>query len=66
MYSQELSDYISFHNNSLTPDEYSYISNRYMHPQIDHIRYNPYDDVITMWTSDKWQFDFKVKEFIRY
>ena len=31
-------------------------------PQINHIKFNPYNEDFEMWTSDNYYFKFKVKK----
>lgn len=56
MYSNEIKQVMEQYNYSITSSMYFNICDN--SPQIDHIRYSPYDDKIEMWSMDGgyWKF----------
>lgn len=61
MYPSELEEYISSRNHVLTQAETRYVTDTMLHPQIDHITYNPWDCSYSMWDNVVNYYHFKVK-----
>jgi len=61
MFSHEIDTYIRSHSYILTFDEYRNILNPDRSPQIDHMKYDPYQNNITAWTTDGWMWTITVK-----
>ena len=62
MYSHEIKQLLELKNYLLDRKEANKILNIKDSPQINHIKYNTYDDNFEMWTSDNYYFKFKVKK----
>ena len=58
MYNYEIKDYLQSRNYSLNQKEYEYIVNTC--PQINHIKYESYEKIFKMWSSDGEYFEFAV------
>lgn len=63
MYSWEIDELIKIRNYILEVSEYDKICKE--SPQIDFIQYKPYLDDFYIHTSDNYNFNFKVKSFVR-
>ena len=61
MYSHEIKQLLELKNYLLDRKEANKILNIKDSPQINHIKYNTYDDNFEMWTTDNYYFKFKVK-----
>lgn len=61
MYSHEIKQLLELKNYLLDRKEANKILNIKDSPQINHVKYNTYDDNFEMWTSDNYYFKFKVK-----
>lgn len=61
MYSHEIKQLLELKNYLLDRKEANKILNIKYSPQINHVKYNTYDDNFEMWTSDNYYFKFKVK-----
>lgn len=61
MYSYEISQYINDKNCLLSREEIKYITDVFIHTQISHIIYNPWDDSYNMWDCDGNKFSFRCK-----
>ena len=61
MYSHEIKQLLELKNYLLDRKETNKILNVKDSPQINHVKYNTYDDYFEMWTSDNYYFKFKVK-----
>lgn len=61
MYSYEIKQLLELKNYLLDRKEANKILNIKNSPQINHVKYNTYDDNFEMWTSDNYYFKFKVK-----
>ena len=61
MYSNEIKQLLELKNYLLDRKEANKILNIKDSPQINHVKYNTYDDNFEMWTSDNYYFKFKVK-----
>lgn len=59
MYSYEIERLLKIKQNIITSSEYLEILST--SPQIDHVKYNPYEDKIEMNTNDGYNFKVKVK-----
>ena len=59
MYSHEIAELLKLRGYVLDVKEYFNVCET--SPQITRVTYNPYDDKITILTSDKYDFKFKVK-----
>ena len=57
MYNYEIRNYLQERNYSLNQKDYQYIVDTC--PQINHIKYEPYDDIFNVWTVDCEYFEFK-------
>ena len=62
MYSHEIKQLLELKNYLLDRKEANKILNVKDSPQINHVKYNTYDDNFEMWTSDNYYFKFKVKK----
>lgn len=62
MYPNELKDYIDRRNGKLNREGLSMVTNINLHPQLNHIRYNPWDDTYDMWDKEGNHYHFKLKE----
>lgn len=58
LYSWELENYLASKNNIVSNKEYKYICKTC--PQIDHIKYNAFENCFDMWTTDGNHFRFQV------
>ena len=58
MYNYEIRNYLQERSYNLNQKEYQYIVDTC--PQINHIKYEPYDDIFKVWTVDGEYFEFKV------
>ena len=65
MYSYEIKQLLELKNYLLDRKEANKILNIKDSPQINHVKYNTYDDNFEMWTSDNYYFKFKVKRKVR-
>lgn len=61
MYSHEIKQLLELKNYLLDRKEANKILNIKNSPQINHVKYNTYDDNFEMWTSDNYYFKFKIK-----
>ena len=59
MYSWEIAELLKLRQYVLDVKEYFDICNT--SPQITRVTYNPYNDKIKVLTSDKYEFNFKIK-----
>lgn len=59
MYSKEIEELLRYKKFIIDSKEYIKIIDT--SPQIDHIKYNPYDDTIDIYTTDDYYFKVKVK-----
>ena len=59
MYSEEIEGLLKIKNYIIDSKEYFKIVKT--SPQIDHIKYNPFEDNIEMYTTDNYKFKVKVK-----
>lgn len=62
MFSHELDSYISQRNYTLTPQEGLFVTDVKQHPQINHIKFDPYNGRHDIWTSDGWSWNVKIKQ----
>lgn len=60
MYTYEIEQLLRLKNNLITYKEFLEITRN--SPQIDHIKYNPYQDNIEMWSTDNGHFILKLKK----
>lgn len=58
MYSHEIQKLLEMRNYLIDNKEYLDICDT--SPQINHIKYEPYEDNFHMWTKDNYEFKFKV------
>lgn len=61
MYSVELLKYISDRNFSLTGEEVLFATDINEHPQLQHIKYDAYDNNFQMWDKEGNYYYFSVK-----
>jgi len=59
MYSHEVEQLLKIKNYLITYKEFIQITKS--SPQINHIKYNPFEDNIEMWTTDNYKFVLKIK-----
>lgn len=60
MYSHEVEQLLKIRNYLITYKEFLEITKNSL--QIDHIKYNPFEDNIEMWTTDNYKFVLKIKK----
>ena len=60
MYSHEVEHLLKIKNYLITYKEFIQITKS--SPQINHIKYNPFEDNIEMWTTDNYKFVLKIKK----
>lgn len=60
MYTYEIEQLLKLKNNLITYKEFLNITRN--SSQIDHIKYNPFDESIEMWTTDNYKFVLKIKK----
>lgn len=60
MYSHEVEQLLELKNNLITYKEFLNITRN--SSQIDHIKYNPFDESIEMWSTDNGHFILKIKK----
>ena len=60
MYSQEIEELLKLRNYLISVKEYLRILET--SPQINHIKYNPFDDCFDIWTDDRYYFKTKVRK----
>lgn len=60
MYSHEVEQLLKIRNYLITYKEFIQITKS--SPQINHIKYNPFEDNIEMWTTDNYKFVLKIKK----
>ena len=58
MYDWELRNYLKERNYTLNHLDYNYVCKTC--PQLNHIKYEPFDDIFKAWSSDGEYFEFKV------
>jgi hypothetical protein len=58
MYDWELKKYLEQKNYNLNHKDYLYVCKTC--PQLNHIKYDPYENLFKMWTVDGEYFEFKV------
>lgn len=58
MYSWEIQQFIEDRNYYIGGDDLLFITNPYLHPQLTHIKYNPYENKYEMWDNEGWYFYF--------
>ena len=62
MYPHELEQYIRDRNGELTSEETAFVTNINIHPQLNHITYNPWDVSYDMWDCEGNHYHFKTIE----
>lgn len=62
MYSWEIDDYLRSRNWELTKNEYIYVSDIKVNPQISRIKFEPFNNSFYMETSDGYNWIFRLKE----
>lgn len=62
MYPSELEKYINERNGILTSEETAFVTNINMHPQLNHITYNPWDCSYDMWDQEGNHYHFRTIE----
>ena len=60
MYSHEVEELLRVRNYLLTYKEFIQITKS--SPQINHIKYNPFEDNIEMWTTDGYAFRLSLRK----
>lgn len=63
MFSYEIEKYLKERNYYLKVNELIFITNSKAHPQIDHIKYNAFEDCFEMWTNDGYYFKFGYEHY---
>lgn len=61
MYPSELKQYIDERNSQLNSNEINFVTNISLHPQIDHITFNPWDSSYDMWDNLGNHYHFESK-----
>jgi hypothetical protein len=61
MFSHELDFYIKFRNNTLSPQEYIFVTNLHNSPQINYVKYEPFQNEFYIGTKDGWSWTIKLK-----
>ena len=62
MYSWEIDDYLRSRNWKLTKNEYIYVSDIKINPQISRIKFEPFNNNFYMETKDGYNWIFRLKE----
>ena len=62
MYPHELEQYINSRNGKLTSAEVAFVTDINLHPQLNHITYNPWDSSYNMWDCEGNHYHFKIIE----
>ena len=62
MYSHEIENLLKLRNYLVSREEYTKISDVKSNPQINHIKYNHYDDSFRIDTKDNYHFKLKIKK----
>jgi hypothetical protein len=60
MYSHEVEQLLKIRNYLIAYKEFIQITKS--SPQINHIKYNPFEDNIEMWTTDNYSFKLKINK----
>ena len=60
MFSHEIDNYLRDKNWMLSSEEYIYVTDVTHSPQIDHIKYNPYENNFYIHTSDGFEWTIRV------
>jgi hypothetical protein len=60
MYSHEIEQLLKIKKYLISYKEFIQITKS--SPQINHIKYNPFEDHIEMWTTDNYKFVLKIKK----
>jgi hypothetical protein len=63
MYSHEIQQLIELRNYIVGGDELIEITSPAINPQLDHIKYNPFDSTYEMWSNDNYYFHFKAMDY---
>lgn len=58
MYSWEIQQFLEEHNFYIGGDDLIFITDVNQHPQLNHIKYNPYEHKYEMWDNEGWYFCF--------
>lgn len=64
MYSWELDKFIKDRHHELQGEEISMVVDPVLNPQISHVKYNPFDNIIQMWDKDGNYFYFTPLPYI--
>lgn len=59
MYDWEINNYLQEHNYTLTYNEYLQLHRS--SPQIDHVKYDPYNDNVKMWSDNGMEYIFRFR-----
>ena len=62
MYPVELKQYIDERNGVLNRDEIKFVIDINLHPQLDHIEFNPYSNTYDMWDNEGNYYHFIVRQ----
>ena len=62
LYSWEIEKLLQMRNYLIEVQEYIEISDIKKNPQINRVKYDPYNDDFEIWTNDNYDFKFKVKK----
>ena len=63
MYSWEIENFLKERNYYIGGDDLNFIIDTKQHPQINHIKFNPYDNTYDMWDKDGNHFHFKAMQY---
>ena len=58
MFSWEIKNFLKQRNYYIGGDDLAFITDIKQHPQIDHIKFNPYDNSYEMWDKERKLFSF--------
>ena len=62
MYPVELKQYIDERNGALNKDETKFVIDINLHPQLNHIEFNPYNNTYDMWDNEGNYYHFIVRQ----
>lgn len=64
MYSYELKQFIESHNHELQGHDIILAIDPKLNPQLSHVKYNPFDNIIQMWDKEGNYFYFKPLPYV--
>lgn len=60
VYPHEIEQYIAERHGVLSPDEVKFVTDITLHPQLNHITYNPWECSYDMWDNTGNHYHFKI------